>query len=136
MSHFITLVVGDNVYKLNLVPSGIARQGVKCFIGNGVVLDPQHLPKEIKELEELKLCPKLLKNGDTRRYSAMAHAQLLTIKQKIANDLMRYGYARIPETVNIKPEAPKGITINLTPKGHTFDPDSVVDVVSQTDEED
>lgn len=91
--------------------------------------------KEIKELEELKLCPKLLKNGDTRRYSAMAHAQLLTIKQKIANDLMRYGYARIPETVNIKPEAPKGITINLTPKGHAFDPDSVVDVVPVGDDE-
>ena len=68
----------------------------------------------------------------------MAHAQLLVIKQKIANDLMRYGYARIPETVNIKPEAPKGITINLTPKGHTFNPDDVVDVVSQPceDEED
>ena len=46
-----TLVVGDKVYKLNLVPSGIVRQGVKCFIGNGVVLDPQHLLKEIKELE-------------------------------------------------------------------------------------
>lgn len=34
-----TLVVGDKVYKLNLVPSGVVHEGVNCFIGNGVVLD-------------------------------------------------------------------------------------------------
>ncbi len=51
-----TLVVGQGaaqrVYKLNLVPSGIVRDGVKCYIGNGVVLDADHLLKEIKALEE------------------------------------------------------------------------------------
>ena len=46
-----TLVVGDKVYKLNLVPSGIVRAGVDCFIGNGVVLDIHHLLSEIKVLE-------------------------------------------------------------------------------------
>jgi adenylosuccinate synthase len=46
-----TLVVGDKVYKLNLVPSGIVREGVDCFIGNGVVLDIHHLISEIKVLE-------------------------------------------------------------------------------------
>jgi adenylosuccinate synthase len=46
-----TLVVGDKVYKLNLVPSGIVRPGIKCYIGNGVVLDTHHLLSEIKELE-------------------------------------------------------------------------------------
>jgi adenylosuccinate synthase len=46
-----TLVVGDKVYKLNLVPSGIVRPGVVCYIGNGVVLDIHHLLAEIKELE-------------------------------------------------------------------------------------
>ncbi|WP_442956691.1 adenylosuccinate synthase [Propionivibrio sp.] len=46
-----TLVVGDKVYKLNLVPSGIVRDGVNCYIGNGVVLDIHHLLNEIKELE-------------------------------------------------------------------------------------
>lgn len=94
------------------------------------------ISKEIAELERLKTNPLLLKNGDTRRYSSMAHAQLITTQQKLINDLMRYGYARVPETVNIKPEAPKGITINLTPKGHTFNPDEVVDVVTREDEED
>jgi adenylosuccinate synthase len=46
-----TLVVGEQVYKLNLVPSGIVRAGVECFIGNGVVLDIHHLISEIKVLE-------------------------------------------------------------------------------------
>ena len=46
-----TLVVGEKVYKLNLVPSGIVRAGVNCYIGNGVVLDIHHLIAEISELE-------------------------------------------------------------------------------------
>ena len=46
-----TLVVGEKVYKLNLVPSGIVRAGVNCYIGNGVVLDIHHLLSEIDELE-------------------------------------------------------------------------------------
>jgi len=46
-----TLVVGDKVYKLNLVPSGIVREGVACFIGNGVVLDIHHLIHEVGVLE-------------------------------------------------------------------------------------
>ena len=46
-----TLVVGEKVYKLNLVPSGIVRAGVNCYIGNGVVLDIHHLLSEINELE-------------------------------------------------------------------------------------
>lgn len=46
-----TLVVGDKEYKLNLVPSGIVRAGVNCYIGNGVVLDAGHLLSEIDGLE-------------------------------------------------------------------------------------
>lgn len=46
-----TLVVGDREYKLNLVPSGIVRPGVMCYIGNGVVLDIPHLLKEVEGLE-------------------------------------------------------------------------------------
>lgn len=46
-----TLVVGQTEYKLNLVPSGIVRENVACFIGNGVVLNISHLLKEIEKLE-------------------------------------------------------------------------------------
>ena len=46
-----TLVVGQSEYKLNLVPSGIVRENVACFIGTGVVLNISHLLKEIEKLE-------------------------------------------------------------------------------------
>ncbi|WP_342658345.1 adenylosuccinate synthase [Sphingomonas sp. NY01] len=46
-----TLVVGDKVYKLSLLPSGIVR-GTPSFIGNGVVLDPWALKAEIARLGE------------------------------------------------------------------------------------
>ncbi len=46
-----TLVIGEKEYKLNLVPSGIVRDGVHCYIGNGVVLDIHHLLSEIATLE-------------------------------------------------------------------------------------
>ena len=45
-----TLVVGDQTYKLSLLPSGIVR-GTLSVIGNGVVLDPWHLRDEIAKLE-------------------------------------------------------------------------------------
>ncbi|MFM6932051.1 MAG: adenylosuccinate synthase, partial [Novosphingobium sp.] len=45
-----TLVVGDQVYKLSLLPSGIVT-GTLSIIGNGVVLDPWHLRDEIAKLE-------------------------------------------------------------------------------------
>jgi adenylosuccinate synthase len=42
-----TLVIGDKVFKLALLPSGIVRPGKLSVIGNGVVLDPYHLVREI-----------------------------------------------------------------------------------------
>ncbi|WP_395619108.1 adenylosuccinate synthase [Sphingorhabdus sp.] len=44
-----TLVVGDNVYKLSLLPSGIVT-GTLSIIGNGVVLDPWALRDEMAKL--------------------------------------------------------------------------------------
>ena len=46
-----TLVVGNQTYKLSLLPSGIVR-GTPSFIGNGVVLDPWHFRDEIAKLRE------------------------------------------------------------------------------------
>ncbi len=42
-----TLVIGNKIYKLNALPSGVVRGGKLSVIGNGVVLDPWHLVKEI-----------------------------------------------------------------------------------------
>ena len=46
-----TLVINGVKTALNLIPSGIMRPGVKCYIGNGVVLSTSHLFKEIAQLE-------------------------------------------------------------------------------------
>lgn len=42
-----TLVIGDKVYKLNLLPSGIVRDDTVSYIGSGVVVDPVALMNEI-----------------------------------------------------------------------------------------
>lgn len=47
-----TLVVDGKTTVLHLIPSGILREGVTCFIGNGVVLAPDALLKEMKNLED------------------------------------------------------------------------------------
>jgi len=47
-----TLVIDGEKTVLHLIPSGILRDNVKCVIGNGVVLSPEALMKEILMLEE------------------------------------------------------------------------------------
>ncbi|WP_294288886.1 adenylosuccinate synthase [uncultured Sphingomonas sp.] len=61
-----TLVVGENVYKLSLLPSGIVR-GTPSVIGNGVVLDPWHLRDEIAKLtgQGVAISPDTLIIADT-----------------------------------------------------------------------
>jgi len=46
-----TLVIGGRKTVLHLIPSGVLREGVLCLIGNGVVISPEALLKEISELE-------------------------------------------------------------------------------------
>ncbi len=46
-----TLVINGKKTVLHLIPSGILREGALCLIGNGVVLSPAALKKEIEELE-------------------------------------------------------------------------------------
>ena len=47
-----TVVVKGVESKLNLLPSGILYPGKTCIIGNGVVVDPAHLLKEIAGMQE------------------------------------------------------------------------------------
>jgi adenylosuccinate synthase len=48
-----TLVIKGVKTALQLIPSGIMREGVPCYIGNGVVVDPIHLLSEIERLEAI-----------------------------------------------------------------------------------
>ena len=46
-----TVIVEDITYKLNLIPSGVIR-GKVCFLGQGIVLDPEHFLKEYEQICE------------------------------------------------------------------------------------
>src|SRR5262245_34636325 len=46
-----TLVIGNQTYKLSLLPSGVVRPGKLAVIGNGVVIDPWALSSEIERLK-------------------------------------------------------------------------------------
>src|SRR6266567_1812889 len=62
-----TIVRGDDVYKLHLMPSGILYPGKLCVIGNGVVIDPKVLTDELDELRRRKV------DTGALRISANAH---------------------------------------------------------------
>ncbi|MFC1596186.1 adenylosuccinate synthetase, partial [Candidatus Margulisiibacteriota bacterium] len=64
-----TVVIGDKTFKLHLIPSGIFYSNVTCVIGNGVVIDPEVLMKEINGLKEsgVKVTP------DNFKISRTAH---------------------------------------------------------------
>jgi adenylosuccinate synthase len=51
-----TVVDGERVYILHLIPSGILRPEKACIIGNGVVIDPPALVKEIEGLRSQGVC--------------------------------------------------------------------------------
>ncbi|MCK5844428.1 MAG: adenylosuccinate synthase [Victivallales bacterium] len=57
-----TVEIGTEKFVLHLIPSGIFRDNALCVIGNGVVVDPLELTKEIKELQErnIEVSPKRL----------------------------------------------------------------------------
>jgi adenylosuccinate synthase len=47
-----TVVVGSDVFKLHLIPSGAIHPGTQCVLGNGVVIDPLVLVDELARLRE------------------------------------------------------------------------------------
>ena len=76
-----TLVIGDKKTVLHLIPSGILRENVQCLIGNGVVLAPDALLKEMQMLEE---------NGvPVRERLRISEACPLILSYHVALDLAR-----------------------------------------------
>jgi adenylosuccinate synthase len=58
-----TLVIGNQTYRLALLPSGVVRKGKLSIIGNGVVVDPWHFLEEVKKVNDqgLSVTPENLK---------------------------------------------------------------------------
>ncbi len=72
-----TLVVGDQTYKLSLLPSGLVR-GKLGIIGNGVVLDPQALLDEIERVaaQGLRVTPETLRIAENTPLILPVHPAL------------------------------------------------------------
>ena len=77
-----TLVIGDNVYKLSLLPSGIVR-GKLSVIGNGVVLDPRAFVAEVKKLKEqgVSVTPKTLRIAENTPLILSLHQDLDRLRE-------------------------------------------------------
>ena len=73
-----TLVIGGQVYKLNALPSGVVRGGKLSVIGNGVVLDPWHLIKEIAAIREqgVEISPETLMVAENTPLIMPFHGEL------------------------------------------------------------
>ena len=77
-----TLVVGDQVYKLSLLPSGIVR-GTPSVIGNGVVLDPWALKAEVEKLsaQGVAITPDVLMIAETCPLILPIHRDLDALRE-------------------------------------------------------
>ena len=77
-----TLVVGDQTYKLSLLPSGIVR-GTPSVIGNGVVLDPWALKAEVERIREqgVEVTPEILTVADTCPLILPIHRDLDALRE-------------------------------------------------------
>jgi adenylosuccinate synthase len=77
-----TLVVGESVYKLSLLPSGIVR-GTPSVIGNGVVLDPWALKAEVEKLrgQGVTISPDTLMLADTCALILPFHRDLDALRE-------------------------------------------------------
>ena len=72
-----TLVVGDQTYKLSLLPSGVVR-GTLSIIGNGVVVDPWALLAEIEKIkgQGVLITPDVLKLAENATLILPVHSHL------------------------------------------------------------
>ena len=83
-----TLVIGNQTYKLSLLPSGVVRPGKLSVIGNGVVVDPWALCDEIERLKKQGVTV----NGENLRLAENAtlilplHRELDQLREKAAGE--------------------------------------------------
>ncbi|MED5551065.1 MAG: adenylosuccinate synthase [Pseudomonadota bacterium] len=77
-----TLVVGDKVYKLSLLPSGVVR-GKLSVIGNGVVVDPWAFVAEVDRIAEqgVKITPEVVKIAETAALILPIHRELDALRE-------------------------------------------------------
>ena len=77
-----TLVVGEKVYKLSLLPSGVVR-GKLSVIGNGVVVDPWAFVSEVERIREqgVDITPDVVKISETAALILPIHRELDAMRE-------------------------------------------------------
>lgn len=77
-----TIVFGGNTYKLHLIPSGIFNPNIKNVLGNGMVINPKNLLKELNELKSLGFACTNLYISDRANVIFDYHLQLDGLKEE------------------------------------------------------
>lgn len=79
-----TVVTGSNVFKLHLIPSGILHEHVTCVLGNGMVVNPVNLLREIDELatKGIDVSPARLLISSRAHLITPAHIALDSMSEK------------------------------------------------------
>lgn len=88
-----TLVIDGKVYKLAALPSGVVRGGKLSVIGNGVVLDPWHLVKEIASIQEqgVDISPENLMIAENTPLILPIHGELDRAREEAASQGTKIG---------------------------------------------
>ena len=84
-----TVIVDETTYKLNLIPSGVIR-GKICFLGQGVVLDPNHFYNEYDQIKKKINNPKIYLSSNISLILDY-HKQLDKINESILNTEKKIG---------------------------------------------
>ena len=84
-----TVIVDDTTYKLNLIPSGVIR-GKICFLGQGVVLDPNHFSNEYDQIKKKINNPEVYLSSNISLILDY-HKQLDKINESILNTEKKIG---------------------------------------------
>lgn len=88
-----TLVIGEEVYKLHALPSGVVRGGKLSVIGNGVVLDPWHLIEEIETVraQGVEITPETLMIAENTPLILPLHGELDRAREEASSKGTKIG---------------------------------------------
>lgn len=83
-----TVVTNQGKFVLNLLPSGILHSNVICILGDGMVVDLEHLANEIKQIEDrgIQINPKHLKLSKKLQYLCHGTGYRMNLKKTDWNE--------------------------------------------------
>lgn len=104
-------------------PNAVAR--LKCLGFDPIkklVDSYEEIQGEIERQKKIRAgeIVELTATGKPRAYRAEIHHALIAQRDKIANDLLRYGYKRVPENDTPERKSTPTLTVELTAKGETY----------------